>query len=496
MKTQAFLTAILLMVSFLLRAQNQPPTPIQPNSQDRVGEYLNPTFVKFKSAPVMVPSKKDLFHSSASVWKWDTILCYDTVTGSNPFQRIIRTYNSQGLPLTQLSERRQGGFTWENFAHETFTWDSAGNWLTYLAEQWQNNAWVNSVKQTFVYNSDGNMVDWKREGWQSTYWEKVWHYTWHYNSTGLNDTATYQTGQDSLWVNCELGINSYDTNDFVAGVLVYAWANNNWVVSRRESYTHDSLGNYLTSLAQNWQNASWMNYSLSIQTFDTVGHNLTALFQLWQNNAWVNIFDYSYNYDSAGNMTSSVRRNWSGNSWENSNQNFYVYDGWNNLLTITFQNWNISYWRNSYREQYTYDSSGNSLTGKYLKWYSGAWHPEVGSLSIYADHLQDSYATLPNLYRYSANVDSVLVFTEPARLSLKVILYPNPTHSIVYVSSLGASADQKGLLTFYDLRGQLVLSKQMENETTGIDISSLKPGVYFVRFSDNRMTRIMKLVKD
>jgi hypothetical protein len=268
------------------------------------------------------------------------------------------------------------------------------------------------------------------------------------------------------------------------------------VVSRRESYTHDSLGDYLTSLTQNWQNGSWINYSFSNQTFDSVGHNLTALFQLWQNNAWANIFDYSYIYDSAGNLTSSVRRNWSVNTWENSNQNFYAYDAWNNLLTITYQNWNITYWRNSYREQYTYDSSGNSITGKYLKWYGGAWHPEVGSLSIYADHLQDSYATLPNLYRYSANLDSVLVFTEPARLPVDVMLYPNPTNSIVYVSSFGASFDQQVLLTFYDLRGQLVLSKPLVNEITAIDINGLKPGIYFVRFSDNRMTKILKLVKD
>jgi hypothetical protein len=67
---------------------------------------------------------------------------------------------------------------------------------------------------------------------------------------------------------------------------------------------------------------------------------------------------------------------------------------------------------------------------------------------------------------------------------------------MVYISSRGSSTDQNGSLTFYDLRGQVVLTKQMENEITGIDISGLKPGVYFVRFSDNRMTRVKKFVKD
>jgi len=53
-----------------------------------------------------------------------------------------------------------------------------------------------------------------------------------------------------------------------------------------------------------------------------------------------------------------------------------------------------------------------------------------------------------------------------------------------------------GTLTMYDLYDQLILSKQVINETTGIDVSGLKPGVYFVRFSDDRMTGAMKFVKN
>jgi hypothetical protein len=67
---------------------------------------------------------------------------------------------------------------------------------------------------------------------------------------------------------------------------------------------------------------------------------------------------------------------------------------------------------------------------------------------------------------------------------------------MIYVSSPATSTDSHGSLTLYDLRGQLVLTKQIVNETTGIDVNGLKQGVYFVRFSDNRMTRVLKLVKE
>jgi hypothetical protein len=115
-------------------------------------------------------------------------------------------------------------------------------------------------------------------------------------------------------------------------------------------------------------------------------------------------------------------------------------------------------------------------------------------LCVFANHQQEM--VLDQIYRYTAVVDSVLVYTEPTRYPGQASLFPNPAHSIVYLSSPGASNDQNRSLTMYNLRGQLVLSKQIVNETTGIDVNGLKPGVYFVRFSDNRMTRVLKFIKN
>ncbi|MEI7898034.1 MAG: T9SS type A sorting domain-containing protein [bacterium] len=90
--------------------------------------------------------------------------------------------------------------------------------------------------------------------------------------------------------------------------------------------------------------------------------------------------------------------------------------------------------------------------------------------------------------------DSVVGLNE--LIQSKLSLYPNPAHSTVYVSSSGALTHQNGSLTLYDIRGLLLLTKQVGNETTGIDVSGLKPGVYFVRFSDNTMTRELKFIKN
>ncbi|HNY03758.1 MAG TPA: T9SS type A sorting domain-containing protein, partial [Bacteroidales bacterium] len=124
------------------------------------------------------------------------------------------------------------------------------------------------------------------------------------------------------------------------------------------------------------------------------------------------------------------------------------------------------------------------------------WQPYDGSLMVYADHQRDDYINLIELYRYDTVLDSIMVFTEPCLTQGQITLFPNPAHSMVYVRVPVTSSTSPGSLTLYDLRGQLVLTKPVINETTGIDVSGLNPGLYFVRFNDNRVTVVLKFVKD
>jgi hypothetical protein len=496
MKKSFLFSAIIILVSCNLFAQDQLHRKVFPGTTSRVDLTRHQIPPNQKTALPIVCRKQNKFNPSNSVWKWDTILSYNTSSNTIPFQRISRSYDSMGKVLSQLTERRQGSFNWENLAMETYTYDSAGNELTYFAEKWENNSWTDFMKEATVYNANGDRVDWRREQWQSTFWAKWEHYTWHYIAPGLYDTVLIQAGQDSLWVNTALEIDTYDTNNYLTNILTYTWTNNSWVFNQLEFYAHDSIGNHLSLLVQNWQNGSWINSFLSISTFDTASNRLSATVQVWQNNSWVNYYDISYAYDSAGNLLLESERHWSGNAWVNFSQNLYEYDGSNNLLKSTFQNGTSSGWQNSNQQQYTYDTSGNSLTGKWLIWYNGNWHPDNGILRVFSDHQVDYDVWLSDLYRYSVIGDSVMVSVETTQSFEKITLFPNPAHSIVYISSRGSSTAQNGSMTFYDLRGKLVLTKQIVNATTGIDVSALKPGVYFVRFSNNQMTSVSKFVKD
>ncbi|NCA77550.1 MAG: T9SS type A sorting domain-containing protein [Alphaproteobacteria bacterium] len=496
MKTQILLFGFLCLFTWYAKSQDVQHNGVLQSGSEWIGTYINPKQSVCKHEHRMMKQNRNLLKPAPAIWKWDTIFCYNTSSELIPFQRVTRIYNSFGAALITLFERRQENFDWYNYARETFTYDSMGNELTYLAEKWENNAWVNSMNQEFAYNSNGEMVDWKRATWQSNAWENGWHYYYHFNSDGLNDTCIYQTGQDSLWINSNLWITSYDSNGYFSSIVTYTWINNGWEITKLATYTFDSNGNNLTRLDQNWENATWVNSYFYTYVWDTAGNRISTMGQEWENNAWVNDFRKSYTYDSIGNKITDLHQIWSGGSWINSSLKLYVYDTYNNNIEVLSQSWYNSVWENVYTTQFTYDSVGNSLTGRYLWWnsYVGAWQPDNGSLAVYADHQQD--IVLQGVYQYRAMVDSVIVCIDPNRSTCSFSLFPNPAKSMVYVTSPPAPNNPCRTLTIYDLYGRLVLSKLIINETTGMDVSGLKPGVYFVRFGDDRKTGVVKFIKN
>ncbi|MDP1621319.1 MAG: hypothetical protein Q8M08_03180, partial [Bacteroidales bacterium] len=100
MKTQILLISFICMFAWSVQAQVQQHHAILPSSSQRVGSHFNPTQSGFKPDHLMVPAKRNMFNPSNSIWKWDTILSYNTASNDNPFQRISRTYNSMGEVLS------------------------------------------------------------------------------------------------------------------------------------------------------------------------------------------------------------------------------------------------------------------------------------------------------------------------------------------------------------------------------------------------------------
>jgi hypothetical protein len=83
----------------------------------------------------------------------------------------------------------------------------------------------------------------------------------------------------------------------------------------------------------------------------------------------------------------------------------------------------------------------------------------------------------------------------------QISIFPNPASTIIHISFNNYSnlptgqAGEKTILTIRNILGEELLSKQIQNDITVIDVSGLQKGLYFAEIkSGNKQTVSTKLI--
>lgn len=80
---------------------------------------------------------------------------------------------------------------------------------------------------------------------------------------------------------------------------------------------------------------------------------------------------------------------------------------------------------------------------------------------------------------------------------LDFVVYPNPAHQVLYISTAASSTYQKGFVHIYDVKGQMVYYEQISiGMITSIDISSLPSGTYYAILNVDGVVRQHTFVKN
>jgi photosystem II stability/assembly factor-like uncharacterized protein len=73
-------------------------------------------------------------------------------------------------------------------------------------------------------------------------------------------------------------------------------------------------------------------------------------------------------------------------------------------------------------------------------------------------------------------------------------IYPNPSSTTITIS-MPATPDKNTFMTINNINGQALLSRQITEQQTVVDVSGLNVGVYFVKVADDRTVKVGKFVK-
>jgi hypothetical protein len=118
-------------------------------------------------------------------------------------------------------------------------------------------------------------------------------------------------------------------------------------------------------------------------------------------------------------------------------------------------------------------------------WTSLALSPTGQPYVAYVDEANSFNATV-------MKYDSILTgISEPQQLQTS--LYPNPARDKITIETSGMPKEIT--LEIVNIEGQQLITRQISQPKTQIDISTLPSGVYFVRVINNRTVQVGKFVK-
>ncbi|MBK9317855.1 MAG: T9SS type A sorting domain-containing protein [Bacteroidetes bacterium] len=90
--------------------------------------------------------------------------------------------------------------------------------------------------------------------------------------------------------------------------------------------------------------------------------------------------------------------------------------------------------------------------------------------------------------------DATLSIAQPASSGAFFTLYPNPTEQLLNIA-LSPSADQRLLIRFFDVRGELIYQQEAIHSNITVDFSSDPSGIYLCRVTGVERSFSQKFIK-
>jgi hypothetical protein len=75
----------------------------------------------------------------------------------------------------------------------------------------------------------------------------------------------------------------------------------------------------------------------------------------------------------------------------------------------------------------------------------------------------------------------------------QIDVYPNPANNTLFVE-LTKQPETSILYSLYDIQGKVLINGDFSEQKYGIDISHISKGIYFIAFTIENQTRIIKKV--
>lgn len=254
-------------------------------------------------------------------------------TWTQKSRSIDHAYDANDHLLYYLYQTGDEVNGWTNFNRFTYTYDAAGNELSYQEEKWNGSNWITQWLVNHVYDPNGKILSSTGLAFRQLY---------SYNAQNLLEMKTYQELSNGNWVDNSRQLYAYSPN--VIQETIEYWANGAWVASDRYSDTYDANGNIIENLYESWNGTSWVITTRSTSNYDGNGLLQQTLTEYWVGNSWGNSSLLAYTYDANQNLVYWISSNWNAGDWKGSLRQINGFDAKNNLINARLESWNDTEW--------------------------------------------------------------------------------------------------------------------------------------------------------
>ena len=218
------------------------------------------------------------------------------------------------------------------------------NYFTFV--DWFNGEWIIRDKRTNTYNFEGYLesVLWEWFNALSGEWLNDAKDVYNYDSLGNRIYSLHQNFNGQDFENDFKYENYYDTANNLVSSVNYDWTDSIWVNRSKSVYTYTPENLIDTALFQVWTNEQWVNYNMNILKYDEELNIISNLAKRWEGNNWLDFARGSYEYDINNNRILEYFEIANNNNWENWFRIFYEYDDKNNLIHLFGEEWVNGQW--------------------------------------------------------------------------------------------------------------------------------------------------------
>jgi len=342
-----------------------------------------------------------------------------------------------------------------------------------------------------------------------------------YDKYTYNDDLLLQT-TNSLSINNDYLIDSlwYDEFNNIAKLDLHQLLNGTWTYVAYIDYTYDENGNRLTR--SNYNSYGTPNFTLGgVYHYFYDDDNKQTHWELYMGGTdLIQICTLTYNDD--GQVVEEIGQdNFNSGTMENSWKIDYQYNADGTLQSTAQSFWN-GYWSVYGTELFYYDDNkncikwdhknGNTVTDRKEYEYNMAYTADQLALPVDPEFDTEDLVAMNNMatvqhwytednagnlvyvcdYIYDYDTLTSVGIASPAFDAANLRIYPNPASDVITIAANSTIISNADVL---DNTGKVVLrNSDLNKEKVNLDLTTLKPGVYFVRLATSKGVVTEKLI--